>query len=190
MYSGNRNMALYPTIAGRGIGARNPAYYPQLAGRARIGEIMSRGRTARRMGIGALGVSDPCLTPAPMACPPTVPVCDTSSRRYFQGFSQDAVAANTQVLITARPQYLVRFDRLVIPSNIGQFFDLNNLTIGNVNQSVAAGANSGVVFSEVATYVELGLDTAYPGIDIVLTVTNVDAQPRNFRATLFGVLVA
>lgn len=117
-------------------------------------------------------------------------MCSPKARYFPLGFAQDGVAAGATVVVTQSPQQMFRGERLVIPSNIGIFFDVVDITIGNKPQLVATGANSGVVFSEVATDgIKMNLDTAQPGIDILLRVTNTSQEEQDFRATLYGAVI-
>ncbi len=102
-------------------------------------------------------------------------------------FSQDAVAAGASATVVVRPQNPFVGVRLVVPSTVGIFFDIDNLQIGTQSQKAAVeNATSAVVYSETAFDVGLLMNFAANGTQIQLTVTNTDASARDFRATIIG----
>ncbi len=180
--------------------ARNTQTRPQVrmavgaSGHSMAAELIRQGR-ARRIGIGrnvAVGMNVYCpQTPINAPCAPPVQVCPENQKRYYMPFVPQAgytasVTAGSTVIFVGRPQKLFSPDRLIIGSTIGAYFDVVSLTIGNIPQSLSAGNVGAEMFSEVATYVMMTFDQAYPGIDIILTAQNKSSVTQTFQAQLVG----
>ena len=124
---------------------------------------------------------------------PTIYEIDESNanaaRRLPLGFGTTTIAAGASATVTASPQVLFRGERLVIPSSIAPSVRVNDIIIGNRTQTAAAGAVNGSTYSEVAVGTGLLLDTAQPGIDVQLLVTNTSADAISFSAVLLGAAV-
>ena len=110
----------------------------------------------------------------------------TKSRVQSLGFSSKAVAPGDTVDIPARPQVKFRGTRLSIPSSIAPAFLIEDLKVGRASQFVASGAQSAETFKDTATADNIATDTADPGMDVVLIVTNTSGTATDFHATLFG----
>lgn len=140
----------------------------------------------------------PCMPPSPASLvqqgvDPRVYAmqnqCPTEARRYTLSFQQ-TIAAGATVDVIRFPQVVFRGERLFVPSTIAPNFDIVSITIGNRPQFAAAGATPAEIFSEVSINNELGLDTAQPGVQVILQVTNRDAQEaQEFRAVIIGAVV-
>jgi hypothetical protein len=132
--------------------------------------------------------------PVPQGFSPTVFQVAQSranaARRYQLNFVQNNVASGAQVTLQARPQVLFRPERLIVPSQIAPNFEIVDLLIGNRTQLVATANTSAEVFSEVAIGTGLLLDTAQPGIDVILVIQNVVGTTEDFRATFLGAVVS
>lgn len=102
------------------------------------------------------------------------------------GFNSRGVAPGDTIDVPARPQVRFRGTRLSIPSSIAPSFLIEDLKIGRSSQFVAAGAQSAETFKDTATADNISTDTADPGMDIILTVTNTSGTAQDFHATLFG----
>lgn len=176
-----------------------------------IGQLMAVGR-AQRAGYGypIVGAADPMAAngycgPEPGPCMPPAPAtlvqngvdprvyamqnqCPTEARRYTLSFSQ-TIAGGATVDVIRFPQVVFRGERLFVPSTIAPNFDIVSITIGNRPQFAAAGATPAEIFSEVSINNELGLDTAQPGVQVILQVTNRDAEEQEFRAVIIGAVV-
>ncbi len=127
----------------------------------------------------------------PNGCRPLCNPCPENQKRYYMPFVPQAgytasVTAGSLVIFVGRPQKLFAPDRLIIGSTIGAYFDIVSLTIGNIPQSLSAGNVGAEMFSEVATYVMMTFDQAYPGIDIILTAQNKSSVTQTFQAQLVG----
>lgn len=178
-----------PTGGGTGTGGGGQAWIPTNAGGGGPGTAYTP-------------PSIPTYTPPPVTIPtPTIPttpgcapicnVCPEDLKRYYMPFVPSAgytasVAAGASVVFVGRPQKLFSPDRLIIGSTIGAYFDVVSLTIGNIPQSLSTGNVGAEMFSEVATYVMMTFDQAYPGIDIILTATNKSSVTQTFQAQLIG----
>lgn len=110
----------------------------------------------------------------------------TRTRRWALGFNSLAVPAGATIAVTAFPQVVFRGERLVIPSTVAPNFDVQAISVGKDPQFPAVGATPGLVYEQGAFGVDLGLDTAEPGVTITLSVTNVTAVAADFRAALIG----
>jgi hypothetical protein len=103
--------------------------------------------------------------------------------------SSGTVAASATVVLTARAQAAFKPQRFVVPSTIAPNFLINSIKIGARPQTVD-GADTGIpaeVFSEVAQNNLMDFDSIQPGIDLYVTVTNLDTQNAHaFRGTFIG----
>lgn len=117
--------------------------------------------------------------------------CPTEARRYTLGFSQTNIAFNDTVDIIRFPQVIFRGERLFIPSTIQENFVVVSITVGNRPQFAAAGETPAEIYSEVAINNELGLDTAEPGVQVILQVRNIaaDQEAKDFRGAIIGAVV-
>ena len=113
----------------------------------------------------------------------------TKGRVQSIGFATLALAPNTTVDIPSRPQALFRGTRLVIPTSIAASVVIEDIKVGRSSQFVASGSQPGEAFMATATGDNVSLDTAQPGMDITLKITNVSGVAIDFRATLFGDVV-
>jgi hypothetical protein len=108
------------------------------------------------------------------------------SRVQSIGFNAKGIAPGDTVDIPARPQVKFRGTRLSVPTSIASSFLIEDLKVGRNSQFVAAGAQSAETFKDTATSDNIATDTADPGMDIVLSVTNTSGTAQDFHATLFG----
>lgn len=114
----------------------------------------------------------------------------TRQREFALSFdSQSNLAAGSSRIISANPQVVFRGERLVVPSAIAGSFLIDSIVVGKDSQQVAPGSLPAAIFSEVAVGMRLKLDTAQPGIQISLGVTNVSAGPLRFTGALVGTAV-
>lgn len=92
-------------------------------------------------------------------------------------------AASPTAIINIFPQVQggIQITRLVIPSNQGTTWLINDVIVGTRSQFFAPGSISGVLLSEVAT-IKLRGDVAYPGTIVAINVTNLSGAD----ATLLG----
>lgn len=86
-----------------------------------------------------------------------------------------SVAAAATVVLTARPQRPFQTERFVVSSAISAFFAIGDLVIGRDSMFVNSEFAAAEVFSQTGVGVSLRGFIARPGIDISLTVLNLDA---------------
>ena len=113
------------------------------------------------------------------------PVANKSLRRYPLGLGITNIGAGATVIIRANPQLPFKIERITTPT-VGMTID--NIQVGTVSQFVAAGAVPTEVFAANAVAVQLKGDTAVPGVDIAVTVTNPGAAAANFSGALIGLV--
>ena len=179
----------YPVVGAYGPAAPPPGYPPPGYGYPGGGCTPNNGYCAPQAG--------PCMPPSPGTLvangvdPRVYAVqdqCPTEARRYTLSFTQTIPAGLTQD-VTRFPQVVFRGERLFVPSTIGANFDIVSITIGNRPQFAAAGSMPAEIFSEVSINNELGLDTAQPGVQVILQVSNRTAQDQEFRAVIIGAVI-
>lgn len=109
----------------------------------------------------------------------------TQARRYPLGLGSTALAANATAVITVNPQLPFKLMRLSTPStNV----TVDNIQIGTVSQFVAAGGIPSEVFAPNAIAVDLKGDTAVPGVQIQITVTDTSGAANTFTGAFFGLV--
>lgn len=109
----------------------------------------------------------------------------SQARRYPLGLGTTALAANATAVITVNPQLPFKLMRLSTPStNV----TVDNIQIGTVSQFVAAGGIPAEVFAPNAIGVDLKGDTAVPGVQIQITVTDTSGAANTFRGAFFGLV--
>lgn len=112
----------------------------------------------------------------------------TQARELPLGFdSVTDVTKATSARITSRPQVTFRPDRLVVAAAIAEFFLIDDLKIGKNSQLTSGDSIPAEAFSNLSVGVGMKMDTANIGIDIVLSVTNIDAAAdHRFNGVLIG----
>lgn len=89
--------------------------------------------------------------------------------------------------ISLQPQRPFRPEKFRASStHTAPFFVITAYSIGQDNQFVGPGSIPCDLFSEVALYSQISAYTANLGNLITLTVQNIDAATRDFRAAFFG----
>jgi hypothetical protein len=83
---------------------------------------------------------------------------------------------------------MFKANRIFVPSGNAANFVINNIFIGTKPQIVdASGVGTPAqIYSEVAVNNIVEFDTAYPGILVAISVTNISAQTDTIRITLLG----
>ncbi len=110
----------------------------------------------------------------------------TQVREFVIGFGPTVILANSTAIFQAQPQLIFRGSRLIIPSALANNFSLNDIRVGKDSQAVSSNPVPAAAFSELAVGVNLGLDTATPGIIITISVSNTTAAQQTFSAALIG----
>ena len=95
-------------------------------------------------------------------------------------------AATPNAIINVQPQLTCQINQLVIPSNVGPFYMVNDVIIGTRSQFAAPGAVSGVGLSEVQTGSLKG-DTATLGTIISVNITNISGADKVLQGAYFRV---
>ena len=170
------------------------------SGRSMAAEAIARGRQQRAISVGrgrvAVGSGFTCPTSGvPTTCAPPAQVCPENQRRYIMPFNPDTgytntVAAGATTRFVGDPQALFQPDRLIIASSIAPYFDITDLSIGNVPQSLSTGSVAADIYSEVATDMMFNFKQAYPGLKITITARNKSSITQTFQAQLAGFAVA
>jgi hypothetical protein len=113
-------------------------------------------------------------------------VSPRSSREYALGLGSTSVTGNGSANINVQPQVIFRPERLVVPSNIAVDFLITDIKVGKNSQLVSTGALPAVMFTENAFGVRLKMDTAQISMFVTISVTNQNANARNFQGGLVG----
>jgi hypothetical protein len=126
-------------------------------------------------------------TPYPYSgYPHVVNTPPTQVREFVIGFGPTVILANSTAIFQAQPQLIFRGSRLIVPSALANNFSINDIRVGKDSQAVSANPIPAAAFSELAVGVNLGLDTATPGIIITISVSNTTAAQQTFSAALIG----
>lgn len=104
-------------------------------------------------------------------------------RKYPLGLGATNLGAGATAIIGANPQLPFRVRRLVTASvNLL----IENIQVGTQSQFVAAGAVPTEVFAPNSFDVDLKGDTAVPGVQVQLTVSNPTAGALVFSGAIIG----
>jgi len=137
------------------------------------------------IGYGPYGYA--ASTPYPYSgYPHIVNTPPTQVREFVIGFGPTVILANSTAIFQAQPQLIFRGSRLIVPSALANNFSINDIRVGKDSQAVSANPIPAAAFSELAVGVNLGLDTATPGIIITISVSNTTAAQQTFSAALIG----
>ena len=98
----------------------------------------------------------------------------------------EVVLSKDDRLFILQPQLPFKPYRLSIPSVISGGLFIEDVKVGNASQFVAAGAIPVECFDTDATMVSLKGDTAVPGVDIIITVSNPTDEDRTFTGMIIG----
>ena len=143
------------------------------------------GWAASPIGYGPYGYA--ASTPYPYSgFPHVVNTPPTQVREFVIGFGPTVILANSTAIFQAQPQLIFRGSRLIVPSALANNFSINDIRVGKDSQAVSANPIPAAAFSELAVGVNLGLDTATPGIIITISVSNTTAAQQTFSAALIG----
>lgn len=110
----------------------------------------------------------------------------TQVREFVIGFGPQLINALSTAIFQAQPQLIFRGSRLIIPSSVANFFLVSDIRVGKDSQAVSSNPIPAAAFSELAVGVNLGLDTASPGIIISLSISNPTGLAQTFSAALIG----
>ncbi len=108
-------------------------------------------------------------------------------RRHFPiGFTQSQIQPGQVAEVEVKPQVLFRGERLAVAPSNARSFSIVDIKVGKDSQLAATGEMPAEAFSALAVGVRMELDTAQPGIVVVLIVRNTDTTPQDFNAVLYG----
>jgi hypothetical protein len=107
-------------------------------------------------------------------------------REFPVGFIQAAVPAGANAEIEVKPQVRFQGHRLAVAASQARYFNIVDIKVGKDSQLAATGEMPAEAFSALAVGVRMELDTAQPGIVIVLIVRNTDTTAQDFNAVLYG----
>ena len=114
----------------------------------------------------------------------------TNERQFPIGFLATNIAPGAEEDIEVKPQVYFRGERLAIPPTIARYFDILDIKVGKDSQLAATGTMPGESFSALAVGARMELDTAKPGIVITIRVRNVDTVAHDFKAIMYGAVLA
>lgn len=104
-------------------------------------------------------------------------------QRLALGLGVTAVAATSSAVVTVTPQVPFKLERLISQST-GLL--INDVKVGTNSQFVGAGSIPIEIFGRDAIGVGLKGDTAVPGVDIALYVSNPTAGSLNLSGAYLG----
>lgn len=107
-------------------------------------------------------------------------------RKLLPGSTNPTVATTASATITYKTQEPFRPERYVVASAIAASFVVTSIIVGTVNQLAAAGSVPADIFAATAFDCNLHFDTASPGVDINVTVTNISGSNATFYASFLG----
>lgn len=162
-----------------------------------MGDVGAWGRRRRRQ--KARGMTRQ-RTPARLLIPavPGVPAPGARLQPLGLGSTAFTAASGTVLALTARPQRPFKGQRLVVDitrtgATATGLVTITRLDIGTMNQLVSSGSLSASAFAATAFDVNLQLDPATPGIDIVvqfaISVAPGGADRVDISGTIFGTTV-
>ena len=113
----------------------------------------------------------------------------TRSRQFPIGLTRRNILPNETVEIEVKPQVHFRGERLAVAPSLARFFSLIDIKVGAGSQLAAIGEMGAECFSALSVGTSLELDTAEPGIVIVVIVRNMDTAAHDFQAVLYGTVL-
>ena len=113
----------------------------------------------------------------------------TRARQFPIGLTRRNILPNDTVEIEVKPQVHFRGERFAIAPSIARYFSLIDIKVGAGSQLAAIGEMGAECFSALSVGTSLELDTAEPGIVIVVIVRNTDAATHDFQAVLYGTVL-
>ena len=107
------------------------------------------------------------------------------------GFFQSGIGPRTGAIdVTSRTEIKFHGERLVVPSNLAEFFDLIDVKVANRSQLANSTAVPAEMFGETEEGVYVGLDLAKIGQTIALVVENITSDHQTFQAALIGTAIS
>lgn len=112
-----------------------------------------------------------------------VPVIPNRLGQQALGLGTTALTANGSATVTLTPQLPFKPYRL---STTATGVRIDDIRVGNASQFVAAGSIPAEVFGPTAIGTRLKGDTAVPGVDIIITITDTSGAANTFEGALIG----
>jgi len=113
----------------------------------------------------------------------------TQKQVVFIGFGPQTINGNATFVFAAQPQRIFRGERLTIPSALANNFAVNDLKVGADSMNIGANSVPAAIFSELGMLVALEIETASPGILILLSISNLTGGSQSFLSGLLGTSV-
>lgn len=108
-------------------------------------------------------------------------------RGLIMGFDRQTIALNTTADFTANPQVPFRPRTMIVAATSIDGLVIEDIKVGKNSQFVTAGAVPAATFSTDATFKDFKFDTAVPGIDVVVTATDVSGAANTVAISMNGV---
>lgn len=108
-------------------------------------------------------------------------------RGLIMGFDRQTIAANTTTDFTANPQVPFRPRTMIVGATDLDGLAIEDIKVGKNSQFVTAGAVPASTFSANATFKDFKFDTAVPGIDVVVTATDLSGVANAVAIAMNGV---
>ncbi len=113
----------------------------------------------------------------------------TQKQVVFIGFGPQSINGNATFVFSAQPQRIFRGERLTVPSALANNFAVNDLKVGADSMNIGANSVPAAIFSELGMLVALEIETASPGILILLSISNLTGGSQSFFSGLLGTSV-
>lgn len=113
----------------------------------------------------------------------------TQKQVVFIGFGPQSINGAATFVFSAQPQRIFRGERLTIPSALANNFAVNDLKVGADSMNIGANSVPAAIFSELGMLVALEIETASPGILILLSISNLTGGAQSFFSGLLGTSV-
>lgn len=165
----------------------NPSTAAQLAlTRADVADVQAGLPTLDQRLQNSVAQSAPLPASVPLGGGLSLQAGSTEPRRETLPIPATLVGAGATADIIMTPQRPQRIGRLVVPSSIAAYFVIHDLEVAKDSQFTGSGSVPAEMFTEVGVDVSLKGSTAYPGVQIVLSVENIDGAPHTFRGGIIG----
>ena len=171
-------------------------YGPQMVGGPYGPQMVGAGAPmARQRGVQGRGMRGPAPHPSAGRHHPLpgggylVEKPPTQKQVVFIGFGPQSINGNATFVFAAQPQRIFRGERLTIPSALANNFAVNDLKVGADSMNIGANSVPAAIFSELGMLVALEIETASPGILILLSISNLTGGAQSFFSGLLGTSV-
>lgn len=111
----------------------------------------------------------------------------TQERGLLLPFGSTAIPLNGTVAVTQNPQVPFRPSSIIIQATAIDELTVDDIRIGKNSQFVSAGAFPASAFGPASTFKGISFDTAGPGIDIVIQMTDVSGAENVVVLGMYGV---